>query len=116
MTNEVAITWAVLALALPLSFLRAEVVPLAPEDGSTFETLTDEQIAVFGGETRTNRLKIATKLKTAPKEVWQRQRPLILKWKATEGENEPWRVRLSTRPDFSDGRDLSIMLDRQPTP
>ena len=95
-----------LMLALSLSSLFGEIVPLAPADGSTFETLTDEQIAVFGGETRTNRLKIATKLKSAPKEAWQRQRPLVLTWNATEGENEPWRVRLSTRPDFSDGRDL----------
>ena len=83
-------------LALSLSSLFGEIVPLAPADGSTFETLTDEQIAVFGGETRTNRLKIATKLKSAPKEAWQRQRPLVLTWNATEGENEPWRVRLST--------------------
>ena len=96
----------VLILALSLSSLFAEIVPISPADGSMFETLTDEQIAVFGGETRTNRLRIATKLKSAPKEAWQRQRPLVLTWNATEGENEPWRVRLSTRPDFSDGRDL----------
>ena len=102
-----------IVVLLLLSFgIQAKVTPLSPENGSMFETLTDEQIAVFGGETRTNRLRTVTKLKeSAPKEAWQRQRPLVLKWKATEGESEPWRVRLSTKSDFSDGRDM--WLDRR---
>ena len=99
------------AAALALAFqpcLMAAVVPVAPKDGGTFETLTDEQLAVFAGETRTNRLEAIRSLgaaKDAPG-AWRAQRPLVLKWRTTEGESGPWRVRLSKRDDFSDGGDL----------
>ena len=88
--------------------VEAGVSLLAPQDGSTFETLPDAQLAVFAGATRTNRCEITKKFRDAKqtRDIWRCQRPLVLKWKTTEGESGPWRVRLSRKADFSEGDDL----------
>ena len=86
---------------------RAEIVMLSPEEGALFQTLPDWQLKVFAGATRQERFEI---LKDADKKAthreWRRQRPLVLKWKTTGGEKYPWRIRLATKPDFSDARDF----------
>ena len=88
--------------------LMAEVALVSPKDRELFETLTDAQIAVFAGETRTNRLENVRELGAAMDAAgtWRAQRPLTLKWRVTEGESGPWRVRMSKQADFSDGGDL----------
>lgn len=35
---------------------------------------------------------------------WRRARPLILEFRATAGEDEPWSVTIGKKPDLSDGR------------
>ena len=88
--------------------LMAEIALVSPKDGELFETLTDAQLAVFVGETRTNRLEAVMELGAAKDAAgaWRTQRALILKWRTTEGESGPWRVRMSKQADFSDGGDL----------
>ncbi len=88
---------------------RAEIALLSPENGARFQTLTDAQLKVFEGGTRQARFDI---LKALGDEVshkeWRRQRPLILKWRSTGRDKYPWRVRLATKPDFSDARDFWV--------
>lgn len=104
-----------LALVAALSLARppcaeAAVALLEPKDASTFETLTDAQLTVFAGATRTNRCEIGKRFPDDKQNrtVWRCQRPLVLKWKTTEGETGPWRVRLSRKPDFAGGGDLWV--------
>ena len=86
---------------------RGEIVMLAPEEGATFQTLTDWQLKVFAGETRQERFDILKDAdEKATRKEWRRQRPLVLKWKTTGGEKYPWRILLATKPDFSDARDF----------
>ena len=87
--------------------LKAPVVPVSPRNGETVETLTDTQLKVFAGETKEARNAILKTLdKHAVRHDWKCQRPLVLKWRTTEGEKGRWRVRLSRDAGFTDFRDF----------
>ena len=97
---------AAFAAALAVS-ATAQIVPVAPAPGETFQTLTDAQLKVYAGATRQERFDILKANADAfATNDWRRQRPLVFKWKTTATEGGVWRLRLSQSPDFADGEDL----------
>ena len=97
------------AVAMAVCGAKAEIVLLSPEEGSTFQLLTDWQMKVFAGATRHERYEILKGAdKNATSNEWRCQRPLVLKWKVLGRESSPWRVRLATKEDLSDARDFWV--------
>lgn len=89
--------------------VRADIALLEPVEGVVFKTLTDWQLKAFEGKTRQDRLEILKGAdEKATRKEWRRQRPLVLKWKTTDHEKYPWRIRLATKPDMSDARDFWV--------
>ena len=105
--------WKCLAVSAVFGFQgMAAVVPVSPEDGAVFESLPDAQRQVLDGATREERQKILKGLDArAARHSWRCQRPLVLKWRTTEGEDGPWRIRLATKGDLSDARDVWMEKD-----
>lgn len=92
--------------------VQAEVVLLEPAEGAVFKTLTDWQLKTFEGKTRQERLEILKGAdEKATRKEWRRQRPLVLRWKSTDHEKYPWRIRLATKSDMSNARDFWVGKD-----
>ena len=91
---------------------RAAVVPVAPADGEVFQLLPEVQGKVLAGKTRVERQQVLKGLDArATRNSWRRQRPLVLKWKTTVGEDGSWRIRLAEKSDLSDARELWLEKD-----
>ena len=91
---------------------RAAVVPVAPAGGEVFQLLPEKQRKVLAGKTRVERQQVLKGLDAlATRNSWRRQRPLVLKWKTTAGEDGPWRIRLAEKSDLSDARELWLEKD-----
>jgi len=104
---KIALTGIVsLATAVMLA-ARGDVTLLSPADGAAFQTLTDGQMRVFAGETRSARFDLLKDVdRQATHREWRRQRPLVLTWHSTGRDKYPWRIRLATRADMSDAHDF----------
>ena len=95
-----------------LSSANAAVRTVSPAEGEVFQSLPDAQLKVLSGATREERQKILKGLDArAARHSWRRQRPLVLKWRTTEGEDGPWRIRLATKSDLSDAWDVWMEKD-----
>ncbi len=91
------------------SMTRAALVPLAPIDDARVPCVPDDQKAVMNLPTYDERLaaleadaKGARKYKHSGD--WRKAAPLVLEWRRTQDESEPWKVEVALSPDFSDAR------------
>ena len=90
----------------------AAVVPVSPVGGEVFLLLPEAQRKVLAGKTRAERQRVLKGLDVrATCKSWRRQRPLVLAWKTTAGEDGPWRIRLSEKSDLSDAREIWLEKD-----
>ena len=91
---------------------RAAVVPVTPTGGEVLQLLPEEQRRVLAGKTRVERQQVLKGLDVrATSNSWRRQRPLVLKWKTTAGEDGPWRIKLAEKADLSDAWELWLEKD-----
>ena len=100
------------AVAL-LSFLNAvsccsafaAVETVCPGKGETVALVPEMQKKVMSLPTLAERLKAFKGDKTLRHDKsWRKSVPLVLKWKATEGEGSPWKIEIGKSPDLSDAR------------
>ena len=85
----------------------AAITLVSPRSGEVMSTITDEQIKVFAGSNTVQRAQILKEVNKKPNRLaWRRQRPLVMRWRTTEHEKGPWRIRIGTKDDLSDARDI----------
>ena len=94
------------ACALPCA---AAVELVAPVDGAAVALVPDAQKKVMAIQTLEERIKLFADDKANGKVLrhdnyWRKPRPLVLKWRATEGEIGPWKVEIGKSADLSDAR------------
>ncbi len=99
-------TGVVLAAALGV---RAAIVPVSPVDGKTIPLVSDAQKKVMNIATYDERLAFlqwdrANGKKIRHDKYWRKALPVVLEWKATEGEKGPWKILIGKKPDLSDAR------------
>ena len=87
----------------------AEVVAVSPANGETVAMLPECQRRVMALETQEERRALfaddaAHGKALAHDKLWRKSAPLVLEWKATDGDAGPWAVEISTSPDFSGAR------------
>ena len=100
---------ALVVSAFALHRCEAAVQPVSPVGGETVALLPDELKAVKVLPTLADRLKHFADDKADSKALanfksWRSAVPLVLKWRATQGETSPWMVEIGKAPDFSDAR------------
>lgn len=96
----------------------AAVVPTSPADGENVTLLTEGQRDVIAQLTYSNRME---RLKerwigenAADSEgQWGKSRPLVLRWRVTDGEQGPWKIEVGKRLDMSDAR-VWLVADIKP--
>lgn len=85
----------------------AAITLVSPRSGEVMSTITDEQIKVFAGSNTVQRAQILKEVNKKPNRLaWRRQRPLVMRWRTTEHEKGPWRIRIGTKDDLSDAKDI----------
>jgi len=109
-------TSALILAALAAVGAEAALEPVSPKDGAELQLLTGVQKEIMAVPTYDARLAaLQADAKIAKKEDrhygrhsswWRRSEPLVLKWRATEGEKGPWKVELGKTPDLSDAKVL----------
>ena len=103
------------SIALAAAFVGgaalAALEPVAPKDGASVSLLTPAQKSIMAFGSYDERLAAlrADKKKPAAESVyfgddaarWRVAAPLTLEWRATDGENEPWKIVVSTNASLS---------------
>jgi len=89
--------------------INAALVPLSPVGGAEVPLVPDAQKKVMSLPTLEERIALFQEDKKNGKVIrhdkfWRKARPLVLKWKITEGETGPWKVEIGKKPDLSDAR------------
>ena len=108
----------VVLLAIGPFALQAAVEQVSPVGGETVRLLPDEQIKIMAMPTYAERLAALKADLEKPHDSryygknrdkkWRVSKPLVLRWRATEGEKGPWLVKIGKQPDLSDARDFWI--------
>ena len=88
--------FAAIELVAPASDATVALVPDAQKKVMALPTL-EERLALFA-EDRVHGKVIR------PDKLWRKAQPLVLKWRATDGEPGPWKVEVGKSPDLSDAR------------
>ena len=97
------LTMAVFAAAAGAAL--AAVEPVCPRQGETVALVPEVQKKVMSLPTLAERLKAFEDDKALRHDKsWRKSVPLVLKWKATEGEGAPWKIEIGKSPDLSDAR------------
>ena len=94
-------------LVLAALGLNAEVVPVGPVEGTVVALLPAAQrdvIALPAYSNRIERLKEKYTGRNAVADDWGRSCPLVLRWRATDGECGPWQIKIGKKEDLSDAR------------
>jgi len=85
------------------------VVPVWPVGGENVKLLPRAQEKVMSYETHEKRVEIlrsdvAWGGEFSKDKLWRKSRPLIFKWRTTEGEQAPWKIEIGQKKDLSDAR------------
>lgn len=108
----------VLSLCCTARLLVASIEPLSPVGGETVALLSDAQRDVISLPTfsnRVDRLKekwLGEELERS-RDQWGRSCPLVLRWRATAGEQGPWKIEVGKRAGLSDAR-VWLVAERKP--
>ena len=81
----------------PANDEKVQLLPEAQRKVLALPTL-EERIALF----RWDRKENGKKIRHDP--LWRKSNPLVLKWKATDGETGLWEIKIAKSSDFSDAR------------
>ena len=92
------------------SALLAGLVPMAPIDGECVHLLPEAQRKVLALPTLEERIALfrwdrkenGKKIRHDP--LWRKSVPVVLRWKATDGETGLWEIKIAKSSDFSDAR------------
>lgn len=87
----------------------AELVPVSPANVVEVKIVPDVQKKVMNLPTYQERLGLLKWDRENGKKIrhskdWRRACPLVLEWKATQGEKGPWKILIGKKPDLSDAR------------
>ena len=98
-----------LGLSLLSLAASAKIVPVSPAGGVEVSIVPEEQKKLMTLPTYKERLDLlvwdrANGKKIRHSGVWQKARPLVLEWQATEGEKGPWKIMIGKKPDLSEAR------------
>ena len=77
---------------------------IAPGDGVRLHALPAAQRAVLAGATRDERRNIAS-IESGP---WRTNAPFVVTWQAEHGTKGPWKIRIGTDPELSNGRNWFV--------
>ena len=105
-----------LAIALCAAVAGAAVVPISPVGGENVVLLTEGQIDVIALSTYSNRIERLKERwigKKDSEKQWGMSRPLVLRWRVTDGEHGPWKIEIGKRKDLSDAR-VWLVADQKP--
>ena len=96
-------------LCLTTAVLSGAIFPLSPSEGETIARVPDAQKCVMNVPTLEERIKLLQEDRKLDKvlnrdKFWRKACPLVLKLRATAGENGPWKVLIGKKPDLSDAR------------
>ena len=94
----------------------AAVVPISPRSGETVTLLPEGQRDVIAQPTyssRVERLKGKWIGKNNAEDQWGMSRPLVLRWRVTDGEQGPWKIEIGKKGDMSDAR-IWLVADKKP--
>ena len=88
---------------------RAEIAQVSPVGGETVAIIPEAQRKVMSLPTLADRIRLFKDDETGDKSLrhdktWRKAAPLLLKWRATEGEKGPWKIEIGKEPDLSDAR------------
>ena len=78
---------------------------LAPEDGAVLPSIPAAQRVAMAKPAQTERRSAAT----CEQGPWKEAAEITVSWRMTAGESDPWRVRIGTNPELSDGVDWWIL-------
>ena len=93
--------------ALALASASAALVPVSPVDGEVVARVPDAQKKVMDLPALEDRVALFREDRAHGEKVirhdpfWRKAQPLVLKWRATEGETGPWKIEIATDPEFS---------------
>ena len=93
-------------LAMPC---RASVELLSPTNSEVVALVPEAQKKVMALSTPEERFRLFADDKAHGKALrhdksWRKSKPLVLKWRANDGENGPWKIEIGKAPDLSDAR------------
>lgn len=82
---------------------------VSPVKGETVAVVPDAQKKVMSLPALEDRIRLFQADRKNGKVIrhdkfWRMAKPLVLKWRATEGERGPWKVEIGKSPDLSDAR------------
>jgi len=85
----------------------AALEPVYPTGGETVPLVPDAQKKVMSLPTLAERIQLLKDDRDAGGKLcgsksWRKASPLVLKWRATNGERGPWKVEIAASSDFSD--------------
>ena len=87
----------VIELVAPAQDATVELLPEAQRKVLALPTL-EERMALFQWDRKEN----GKKIRHDP--LWRKSAPLVLRWKATDGETGLWEIKIAKSSDFSDAR------------
>ena len=105
-----------LAIAAFTAAAGAAVVPIGPIGGEQVVLLPEGQIDVIALPTYSNRVERLKEKWIGKKDTengWGRSRPLVLRWRVTDGEQGPWKIEIGKNEDLSDAR-VWLVADQKP--
>ena len=105
-----------LTLAFGAAAAGAAVVPISPVGGENVVLLTEGQIDVIALSTYSNRIERLKERwigKKDSEKQWGMSRPLVLRWRVTDGEHGPWKIEIGKNEDLSDAR-VWLVADQKP--
>lgn len=85
--------------------VHGRVELLAPEDGGVLSSIPGAQRAAMAKPTQRER-RSAASCEQGP---WMSSSAILVTWRMTEGESGPWRIRIGTDPELSEGKDWWIL-------
>lgn len=94
----------------------AALEPVSPVGGATIPLVPPAQKQVMAVPTLSERLALFAADNQPNKKVlkhdkyWRRSLPVVLQWRATEGEKGPWKVLIGKQPDLTDARTWYISV------
>ena len=96
-------------VCLAANALLAAIEPASPVRGETVTTIPAAQRELFalpdyGSRIELLKRKWLTEDAKSHEDQWGRSCPLVLRWRATDGERGPWKILVGKKADLSDAR------------
>ncbi len=97
--------FAAICASLPLV---AGIVPVEPIEGRVVALQDEGQRKILDIDGKLERLAALEAMPDAKSVRWRKPGRVVLRWRVTEGEHGPWKIRIATDPSLENGRNLWI--------